>query len=354
MPLKKKIRVLVVDDSLLFRRLLTDILGSEASIEIVGEAGDGVEAIVKASRLNPDVIIMDYNMPKANGAIATEKILNNKKVEKLPAIIILSSYSRGGIEMALESMRVGAVDVVSKPYGESENIYTIKSELITKIKVAARAHVFGHKEKVSVKKIKRVSDGESTKKLVAIGSSTGGPPVVERIVSLIPPDLDVAILVVQHMPKKFTKIFAEITDRNVSFYVKEAEDREKILPGTCYIAPGGQHMLVNNTGKNIRIKLNEKEQVNGYRPSVDVMMESAAEVYNNHLLGIVLTGMGSDGALGMKAIKDVGGETVVQSFETAVINSMPKSVINEGAADEVLDPDAIAKKIVAWSNNIKF
>ncbi|MDA2921773.1 chemotaxis response regulator protein-glutamate methylesterase [Patescibacteria group bacterium AH-259-L07] len=345
------IKVLIVDDSFFMRKLLRELLNSDAEIEVVGEAKDGVMAIEEAARLKPDVITMDYNMPKMDGAEATEKILSGS--EPLPVVIMLSAYVREEAEEAFKSLRAGAVDFVLKPSGElSLDIDKVKQEIITKIKVAARAHVRKHKV-LKIKARKKKPRKETAAKAVIIGASTGGPPVVEDIIAGMPSNFSAAVLVVQHMPEHFTKTFAERLNKVSKIPVKEAEEGDIIKAGRVFIAPGGYHMKIEkmDTGKVFEnvVHLTKELPKHGLRPAIDVLMFSAAHSYVNQTIGVVLTGMGDDGREGMRAIKTVHGHTIVQDPETAVVDFMPKAVIEEGLADEILPPSEIAEKIIELS-----
>lgn len=350
-----KIRVLIVDDSLFMRRLIREIVEEDKQIEVIGEAKDGVEAIEKTKELKPDVVTMDYNMPEMDGAKATEKIMATK--EHIPAIIILTGYDRKSVEEAMTSLRMGAVDFVFKPSGElSLDIETIKGELITKIKIASKAHVkafFGD----ATRTIEPIKTKAGKAGIVVIGASTGGPPIVEHIITSLPSDFNLSILVVQHIAGElFSKRLAELIDDRAQIKVKEAEEDEIIKPGECLFAPAGSHMLVEISEEKGNISklvhLNKEPKINGYRPSIDVLMKSVSERYSYKSIGVLLTGMGHDGALGMKAIKDAGGHTIVQKPETAVIDSMPLAAINAGAAKEVLYPEQIIKRLIELSDTI--
>ena len=348
---KNKIRVLIVDDSFFMRKLLREILDSDSEIEVIGEAKNGAEAIGEASRLKPDVITMDYKMPKLNGAQATEKILEGP--EPLPVIIMLSAYARKEAKETLKILRAGAVDFILKPSGElSLDIDKIKEEIIRKIKIASRAKIQRHKP-LRIKEKKSIKERKSAIKVVIIGASTGGPPVLENIISKLPSSLAAAVLVIQHMPAHFTKIFAERLSEISEIPVKEAEENDIIKIGQVIVARGGFQMKIKeeNDGKISKkmIYLTKEPGKYGLCPSIDVSMLSASRVYFNQIVGVILTGMGEDGLEGIKAIKAVHGYVIVQEPVTAVIDSMPKAIIKNGLADEILPPDKIAQRIVELS-----
>lgn len=352
MSFSEKIRVLIVDDSVFMRKLLNDLLSDISDIEVVGDARDGNEAVKKAGELMPDVITMDYNMPSMNGVEATEKILSRKG--PLPSIIILSAYSRDEITEMFKGLMAGAVDFVLKPSGEvSLDVEKVKEELISKIRLAAHARVqkIVHKDR-QVRKNRE--SNKITDKIVVIGASTGGPPVVEKIISSLPADLSLAILIVQHMPAGFTNVFSKLLSKNTFWKVKEAEERDIIHVGNCFVAPGGYHMLVEDRESDKKVEkiihLTQEVAVNRYRPSIDVTMKSVANHFGNSAMGIILTGMGHDGANGMAEIHEQGGQLVVQSLETSVINSMPMAVIDMKIEPSILSPDEIIEKIIDFGN----
>lgn len=341
----KKIRVLIVDDSFFMRKLLRELLISDADIEVVGEARNGEEAIIKAGNLKPNVLTMDYKMPNLDGAVAAEMIL--KEVSPPPAIIMLSAYTKEGAEETLKSLRAGAVDFILKPSGEiSWDIEKIKGEILEKVRVAAHAKVRKFPELKT--EVKEIAPARSAFEAVVIGASTGGPPVLEDILTGLPPIFKFAVLVAQHMPKEFTKSFADRLNNISSFPVKEAEDGEIIKQGVCLVAPGGRHMKISlDEHQKARVKLTKIEEGvhNGLHPSIDVLMQSAAEAYKGNVIGVLLSGMGEDGVEGMRSIKSAHGHTIVQDPETAVVDSMPQKAIGEGLADEVLHPNNISKRL---------
>lgn len=342
------IRVLIVDDSFFMRKIISDLLSGNEDIEVVGKARDGEEAIRLAADLKPDIITMDYHMPAMNGAETTKEIL--KGDGPLPAIIMLSATTSKGADETLASLNAGAVDFIAKPSGElSLDIEKIKNELIFKVKLSAKAKVRSPRkgERKEIKKNHEIIKEEAAK-LIIIGSSTGGPPAVEDILTAIPGDLKAAILVIQHMPEKFTKSFAQRLNKISAFRIKEAEESEGVKTGMCLIAPGNYHMeVVNKGGLGKEIHLNQEAGLHGgLRPAIDVTMKSAALNFSGKVVGIILTGMGSDGTEGMRAIRGVGGHTIAQSPDSAVIDSMPKSVIEAGLADEVIPLDKIAQRII--------
>lgn len=345
----EKIKVLIVDDSIFMRKLIRELLQSESEIDVIGEANNGVEAVRMNESLLPDVITMDINMPEMDGAMATKTILQAKG--HLPAIIILSAFTEEGVKETLEGLRLGAIDFVSKPSGEiSFNIDEIKEELIAKIKVAFESRKKKHYVS-SFQKSPKVEREIARPEAVVIGASTGGPSLVEKIVTSLPSGLRATVFVVQHMPEKFSRNYVLLMNKNSTITVKEAEEGEKIASGACFVASGGKHLVIENFQEEKKdilkiFHLTKEPKVSGYRPSIDVLMESVAKKYKHRSLGIILTGMGSDGTNGMQAIKSAGGYTIVQSPETAVIDSMPLSAINKVGPDEVLSPEKIITRII--------
>jgi len=351
--MKNKIKVLIVDDSFFMRKLLRDVLGASQSIEIVGEAKNGVEAIGEVLRLKPDIITMDFNMPDLNGAQTTEKILN--ETDYRPAIIMLSAYTQEGTKETFKSLRSGAVDFISKPSGElSLNIEVIKDELIDKIKLANQAKI----KKYSKIKPKKSSNKKPKKtpvaKIIVIGSSTGGPPVVENIISKLPEDLPAAVMVAQHMPKRFTEAFAKRLNKITTMEVREAKENDLVMSGLTLVAPGSHNTKVDKKEiagieKEI-VKISKEMGKKDLCPSIDTLMTSIADCYGDKAVGIILTGMGSDGAEGIKKIKEAGGYAIVQDPKTTVVDSMVQSTIDLGVVDEILKPEDIVKKIIELSS----
>lgn len=347
----EKIKLLIVDDSFFMRKLIRDILEDVREIEIVGEAKNGLEALQLVFLLEPDIVTMDFNMPEMDGEQATIKILHAN--QNPPAIIMLSASTEEGVETTMRCLRAGAIDFVTKPSGElSLNLDKIKKELIEKIKVAAMARI-----QIKISKLLKTTKElekdnglirEEEIKAVVIGASTGGPTLIEDILSGMPGNLNIPIFVVQHMPLEFTGSFAERLDKYSVIRVKEASEGDEITAGTCYLARGGWHMELQTKsvdGDPI-IHLTQDEKKDGYRPSINVTMQSVAKIYKNKTLGIILTGMGNDGTVGMGNIKVAGGHTLVQTPATATINSMPLSVIESGFADEQLEVKDIIKRII--------
>lgn len=349
-----KIKILIADDSFFMRKLLARLLTNESDIEVVGEAKDGKEIVELAKHLRPDVITMDYNMPELNGAMATREILSDSNFH--PAIIMLSAFTKEGAQETLECLHAGAVDFLQKPSGElSLDIDKVGDELLQKIRVAAHAHVRIRMESKKVYKPipvlkKPLLNGRKKegvpKWLILIGASTGGPPVVEEILAHMHPNMDAAILIVQHMPPHFTKSFAQRLDKFTPFTVNEAKEGDKIVEGTVLVAPGDFHMKIQHAhNEQYSVHLTQDPVVSGIRPSIDVLFFSAVKRWEGKIIAVELTGMGQDGLDGMHALKAAGAYVVVQDLHTAVVESMPGEVIRAGLADEILSPQAIAQYI---------
>lgn len=340
------IRVLVVDDSFFMRRLISDILNSDSSIEVIDTAKDGEEAIRKVKKRKPDVVTLDLVMPGLDGLATLKRIMT----ESPTSVIMLSGHTKKGADVTLDCLEAGAVSFILKPSGSlSLDIDKIRDQLLEEIKASANVSIKKIKPLLIKKPIKRkVKPGKE--KIVVIGASTGGPSSLELLMSAIPPSFSAPILIVQHMPPKFTQSLAEHLDRKCVLPVKEAEDGDVIQAKNVYVAPGDFHMIVK-TKKTMShtkhvISLNKDPPVNRFRPSIDVTMQSVAEVYDGNTIGIILTGIGKDGMIGMKTIKENGGKTIAQDEESSLIFGMPRAVIENGYAEEVLSLPDIGEGII--------
>jgi len=322
------------------QKILTDILQSDYQVSVIGTARNGEEALKKIAMLHPDVVTMDIEMPKMDGLTAVQKIMESNPVP----IIMISALTQKETQFALKALEYGAIDYVAKPSGAiSLNMDAIKNELIAKIKEVASANIApakpkGHENLLSFPK--------NCEKIISIIASTGGPPAIAHILKSLPADTP-PVLIVQHMPKGITKFFAQGLNNSCQIQVKEAEDGDQIQRGFALIAPGGFHMVVN---REKRISLNINPPVNYVRPSGDVLMISAAEVYDSKNVGVVLTGMGSDGAQGIKAIKNKGGTTIAQDEKTSVVFGMPRIAFQTGCVDIVASLEQIPKEIMKACN----
>lgn len=348
----KKIKVLVVDDSAFMRTFISNIISGDSELELVGIARDGEDALRKKELLKPDVMTLDVEMPRLDGLATLRRLM---ETGFLP-VIMVSSHTQKGSEITLEALSAGAVDFVAKPsLVKGQSVEELRVLLPQKIKAAAGARLYPRAEafKIVEKDVQEVLTKNLVKSsprpaaergllyVVAIGASTGGPRALEDVIRDFPADLPAAVLITQHMPPGFTDSLAKRLDRVSALKVREARGKEKILPGEAYVAPGGYHLLVE-AGQTV---LSSSPPVQHVRPSADVMMESVARSFGSGAIGVILTGMGRDGADGMACIKENGGRTIVQDPSTAVISSMPQAVIKNGSADEIVPLEQIAGSI---------
>ncbi|RMH70799.1 MAG: chemotaxis response regulator protein-glutamate methylesterase [Gemmatimonadetes bacterium] len=347
------IRVLIVDDSLFMRTLLTEIIKSDPRLIVVGTAKDGYEAIEKVTQLHPDVITMDVEMPNLDGLQALGYIMS----ECPTPVVMLSAHTHANAEVTFKALDYGAVDFVPKPAGSiSLNIKEIKPMLIDKLVVASHADITKIPLRVDAphipfKSTKRAAPTQrdhltSTISTVVIGASTGGPRALTDILTALPGYLPVSIVVVQHMPPTFTHSFANRLNAISELEIKEAEAGDFLQPGYVYVAPGGFHLELEAAAGGHRITLNRKPALHGVRPSVDITMTSVAEHLGPAVLGVLLTGMGKDGAKGIQTIKKKGGRTLAQNQETSVVFGMPQAAIATGAVDKIVPLSEMAKEIV--------
>ncbi len=333
----KKIRVLIVDDSSLARKMLGHIFSSDPDIEVVGTAGDGQDALAKVRSLKPDVITMDLYMPKMNGYETTRKIMETYPV---PILIVTTIETATEVRNSMKAIEAGALAALKKPSGiGTPEFAAVREDLISKIKLYSE-----------VKLVKRFSQkmepviGVRTKQqieVIAIGASTGGPPVLQSILSKLPKNLSCPVLVVQHMTEGFTAGFTDWLREYSSIPVSLASDGTALLPGNVYIAPDGFQMKVENG----TIALTKDEMSNNMRPSISYLFSSIAPVFGNRSIGILLTGIGRDGAEELKMMKDRGAITIAQDKESCVVFGMPGEAINLDAATYVLSPEKISEFI---------
>lgn len=347
------VKILIVDDSAFMRNALSNMLSSDPEIVIAGTARDGREAIDKISVLRPDIVTMDVEMPRMDGISALRHIMETNPVP----VIMISSITTEGAKVTLDALDLGAVDFIPKNLSElSINIVRIKEMLIDKVKQIAKRGV--PKKPVSSRPVSEKSaevsrvmsvraTGERRISLVSIGTSTGGPKALQELIPNLPQNFPVPLVIAQHMPASFTGPFAERLDQLSQIRVKEAEDGEQLKNGIAYIAPGGGHMRVTRKrGIENLISISEDKEEFIYRPSVDALMLSVAEFFPGRALGVILTGMGSDGIKGMIALKKTGGRIFAQNEETCVVYGMPKAVVDAGIADKVLPLEDMAGEII--------
>ncbi len=344
---KKKIRVLIVEDSTFMRKVLQDIIASDPQMEVAGHAKDGREAVAMAESLKPDVIAMDINMPRMDGLQASEMIMASNP----RPIVIVSSESREGADSTLRALELGAIEFVAKPSsGIDLDMNDIREDLCRKLKMAAKVHVVrtASRPKAALPRTPSKNAGAQAAPrsapsdmrfpIVVLAASTGGPATVMRLVPGFTKDFPAAVLLVQHMPPSFTSQFAVQLAEFTNIRVKDAEQNEALQPGCLYVCPGSQHLRITPAG---RIQLDDTGRIGGYLPRIDITMETVAAYAGAMSIGAVLTGMGNDGAKGVQAIKAAGGLVLAQDEATSVIFGMPAEAIKTGAVDHVLGIDEI-------------
>lgn len=325
------IKLLIVDDSAFMRRIISDIVEEIDGVEVIGIARNGIEALEKISKLNPDIITLDIEMPKLNGIETLKRIKENYSMP----VIMLSSLT--GTDVTIEALQIGAFDFIEKPVDLNSNISNFKLEFEMKLK-----SLFGDRHVKKNRKVSKLNCKECNGiKAVVIGASTGGPKALVSLIARLPEKIKTPIFIVQHMPKGFTASLANRMNNESKIKVVEAEHGMRIENNTVYLAPGDFHMILE---KN-RIMINSHEKVHGVRPAVDYLFSTAAPLYKENLLGIILTGMGKDGTAGMSTIKEFGGYNIAQSEETCVVYGMPGSAVSKGVVDEVLDLEDISIKL---------
>ena len=344
----RKTTVLIVDDSALVRQMLSDMISNDPELEVAGMARDGVEAIKLTQELNPDVVTMDIHMPEMDGLSALEYIM--KKTPR--PVVMLSALVKKGAAPTLKSLELGAVDFIAKPSQFPTSVGEIREDVIEKIKAAANSkarEIWERARKAKApKKVKVRKESVRGGCLIVMGASAGGPRALAEIVPALPKDLPASMVIVQHMPGPFTGSFAERLDSKARIKVKEAEQGEEIKEGRALVVPGERDMVFERIGRGrVRARLLSTVARHGASPVVDVTMESAAQIYGPRSIGVLLSGMGSDGAMGMGMIKDAGGETIAQDEETCLVFGMPRAAIQRRLAGEVLSADKIAGAIVS-------
>jgi two-component system chemotaxis response regulator CheB len=348
---ENRIRILIVDDSAFMRRMIQNILEQEPEFEVVGSAKDGLDALKKAQELNPDVITLDVEMPVMDGLTSLEHLSKQDAY----GVIMISSHTQEGTASTIRALELGAFDFVSKP----ANIFNMpavekKSELILKVKQAYKSkqkcRVIGKSKPEPIPAT--AADGKKPKDLkylIAIGISTGGPKALSSIIPLFPADLPAAVIIVQHMPPGFTKSLAKRLDECSRLTVKEAEHMDELKPGYVYVAPGDFHLNVKCEGNKTWLVLSDLPPQGGFRPSVDNMMNSVADSCLTNIIGIIMTGMGSDGSKGLKELKDKKKAYIIaQDERTSVVFGMPKAAIESGIVDEIVPLMEIPNRILNY------
>ena len=352
----QRVRVLIVDDAALVRRMLTDMLHTDPMIEVVGTASDPYIAREKIKRLHPDVLTLDVEMPRMDGLTFLRNLM---RLHPLP-VVMISSLTEQGADVTLQAMELGAVDFVSKPKIDvAHSLHDYTAEIIAKVKAASTARVLPrqratataaavestHMADAIVRQHRGTAHFKTTERLVAVGASTGGTEALKEVLMHLPPGAP-GMVITQHIPEAFSGPFARRMDSVSPMTVCEAQDGQQILPGHAYIAPGHRHLLVARDGARYMCRLHDGPPVNRHRPSVDVLFRSVAQHAGPNAIGVLLTGMGSDGAHGLKEMHDTGAITVVQDEKTSVVWGMPGQAVKLGGADAVLPLGAIAPTIL--------
>ena len=346
-----KTKVIVVDDSALVRSLLAEIINRQKDMECIGTANDPLVAREMIRELNPDVLTLDVEMPRMDGIDFLGRLM---RLRPMP-VVMISTLTEHGAEVTMRALELGAVDFVAKPrLGVAEGIRDLSDQIVEKIRIAASAHVkrIGSQPPpsqggetaaaVPAQPLGRVS----TEKVICIGASTGGTEAIREVLVNLPADSP-GVVITQHMPAGFTTSFAARLNNLCRITVKEAANGERILPGHAYIAPGGRHLRIDRSGANYVAVIDDGEPVNRHKPSVEVLFHSCARVVGPNAVGIMLTGMGGDGAKAMREMKDAGSYNYVQDESSCVVFGMPREAIQHGAADEVLPLTAIAPALLA-------
>lgn len=340
-----KIKVLVIDDSALIRSVMREIINSQPDMEVVGQAPDPIVARELIKQLNPDVLTLDVEMPRMNGLEFLEKLM---RLRPTP-VVMVSTLTELGSDATLKALELGAVDFISKPkLGVRDSMNELAEEVGDKIRAAARARIRRHALNTSPAAVPKPLAGHflnTTEKIIFIGSSTGGTEALKEVLTRLPANSP-AVLVTQHMPEAFTKSFAQRLNSLSALTVKEAEHNERVVPGHAYIAPGHSHLLVKKSGAYYYTELSRSEPVNRHRPSVDVLFTSAAEVAGPNAVGVMLTGMGKDGAQGMLAMRQAGAYNIAQDETSCVVFGMPKAAIEVGAVHEVTPLAEVAGRVL--------
>ncbi len=352
-----KIRVLTVDDSALMRQVLATLLSKDSEIEVVGSAPDPYIAREKIKALNPDVITLDVEMPKMDGLTFLEKLMRGHPMP----VVMVSSLTEAGCQTTLRALELGAVDFITKPKIDlREGMEEVAQDLIAKVKAAAQAKVrsIGGEGRAAAgpfvsSAVPLASSAmiKTTDTIIAIGASTGGTEAVKEVLMGLPPNTP-PILITQHMPEHFTKTWANRMNKLCRISVKEAEDGDSVLPGHALIAPGNYHMTLVRSGARYTVHISQDPPVNRHRPSVDVMFASVAQNAGANAVGVILTGMGGDGAKEMLTMKQAGGFTIAQDEASCVVFGMPKEAIKLGGVDKILPLAEIPAAIVAYVSTI--
>lgn len=343
----KKTRVLICDDSPLMRAMLTEIINSAPDLEVVGAAVDPLEARELIKQLDPDVLTLDVDMPRMSGLDFLERLM---RLRPMP-VVMISSLTREGSEAALQALEMGAVDFMGKPTAQgSGGIAAYAQDICEKVRAAGHAHIPKAPAAPAAPRtgpgLQTLGTGTLARRLIAIGASTGGTEAIREVLARLPADCP-PIVMVQHMPEMFTGSFAKRLDGLCAMRVKEAEDGEKLAPGTAYLAPGHSHLALRRSGVGLVCVLSQAEPVNRHRPAVDVLFQSVAELAGGQAVGVLLTGMGKDGAQGLLAMRRAGAWTIAQDQESCVVYGMPREAVAIGAAAESAPLKEVAQRVWA-------
>lgn len=341
-------RVLIVDDSAAMRQLLAAILSSDPEIEVVGTASDPYFARDKIQNLCPDVLTLDVEMPRMDGLTFLEKLMNSRPMP----VVMVSSLTQQGCDTTMRALELGAVDFFAKPTIDTlRGVSDAAEEIIAKVKCAARARIQRKTTPAArppVSGVARLAASyvpRLTHQVIAIGASTGGTEAIREVLTALPADIP-GIVIVQHMPPGFTASFAQRLDKLCAINVKEAADGDRVLPGHALIAPGAFHLEMRRSGAEYYVRVFDGAPVNRHRPSVDVLFDSCAENAKHNVVGVILTGMGDDGARGLRKMRDAGAHTIAQDEKTCVVFGMPKEAIAMGGAETVLPLHHISNALV--------
>jgi two-component system, chemotaxis family, protein-glutamate methylesterase/glutaminase len=346
-----KKRILIVDDSVVVRKILSEVISQDPDLEVAGTAVNGHIGLTKFSALHPDLILLDVEMPEMDGLTTLAEL---RKIDSRVPIVMFSTLTEAGAATTLSALALGASDYCTKPSNTgslAESTDTLKNELIPKIRALCKLGVsLPHQKKVVAPVSKPAVKLPRKLEIVAIGTSTGGPNALAEVIPKISPNFPVPIVIVQHMPPSFTRLLAQRLSAQSTILVREAVEGEKLGPGNVWLAPGGSHMLVAKTINGVTIRLTKTPPENFCRPAVDVLFRSVAQVYGAQALGVVLTGMGSDGLIGAKSIRQAGGEIILQDEESSVVWGMPGSIYASGVSDQVYPLSQMASQISRLAN----
>ena len=349
------IKVLIIDDSALIRSILSEIINGEHDMEVVGTAPDPLVAREKIKALNPDVLTLDVEMPKMDGIAFLEKLM---RLRPMP-VVMVSSLTEKSSSITLRALELGAVDFVTKPKIDIRSgLQEYAKELTDKIRVAAKARLSNYRAPAAALTVDRKNNADvvlaaehhsfsSTEKVIIVGASTGGTEALKEFLVTMPADSP-GILITQHMPETFTKTFAKRLDGLCTIAVKEAEHGDRVLPGHAYVAPGNRHLLLQRSGANYVVQISDGPPVSRHRPSVDVLFRSAANCAGKNAVGIIMTGMGDDGAAGMLEMHQAGAYTLAQDEQSCVVFGMPKEAIALGGVDEVVPLTDLSRRLLVW------